>query len=106
MSSILEGKDASLTKGRFDYVLRLLMANFDVSQKEVADLSGVSLSFVNDLFHGRKQQLSIKRAEQISMAFPDDRINGTALFILSDRSENPLIMEIRRNLIRKLRLKE
>ena len=106
MSYVTEDKEsnAKQTRGRFDLALRLLMKTFALSQKEVADASGVSMSFVNDLFHGRKQQLSIKLADQISAAFPDTRINGTALFILADLSNNPFIKEIRRHTIERLEL--
>ena len=104
MSSIFVQKEACIAEQqwRFDLALRALMEKFDVSQKNVATVSGMSLSFINDIFHGRKRQLSRRSADKISEAFPD--INGTALFILADLSDNPLITEIRRELIDRLGL--
>ena len=103
-TSVQEKEFIAKQTWRFDLALRLLMKKFDVTQKGVATISGVSLGFINDIFHGRKRQLSRKSADQISKAFPD--INGTALFILADLSDNPLIMEIRGNLISRLGLSD
>ena len=91
------------TQYRFDLVLQGLIAFYGITQAKVARLSGLSPGFVNDLVHGRNdKKLSHEAAEKLSVAFPD--MNGTTLTILADYSDNPLVKEIRVNVIRRLKL--